>query len=69
MLSNKEFNLPEERNLIRKMLRNMPDIKAKPGFDQRMAARFAMELDKEVQQRNISWLKKSKRIKLPDVIS
>lgn len=47
----------------------MPEIKANPGFDQKMAALFALELDKEIQQRNTSWLKKSSRIKLPDVIS
>lgn len=69
MYSQNNFKLPGKRVNIKKMLEDMPEIKAKPGFDQKMAALFAMELDKEIQQRNISWLKKSNRIKLPDVIS
>lgn len=69
MYSHNNFELPGKRVNIKKMLEDMPVIKARPGFDQKMAALFAMELDKEIQQRNISWLKKSNRIKLPDVIS
>ena len=69
MYSQNNSKLPGKRVNIKKMLEDIPEIKAKPGFDQKMAALFAMELDKEIQQRNISWLKKSNRIKLPDVIS
>lgn len=69
MYSNKKSNTSQGEKNIRRMLSNMPQIKAKPGFDQKMAARFAIELEKEVQQRNNSWLMKSKRIKLPDIIS
>lgn len=37
---------------VRKYLKNTKKIKARPGFDQRMAARFAMELQRETQDLN-----------------
>lgn len=48
-------------------LQNLPEIKASKSFDQRMAAAFAMELQKETMQRNRSWLKKHPQISLPDI--
>lgn len=50
-------------------LERLPKIKARPGFDQRMAAAFAMELQSETTQRNRSWLKKHPKIKLPEIIT
>ncbi len=50
-------------------LRSLPPVKARPGFDQRMAAAFAMELERETQERNRSWLKKNSQISLPDMTS
>lgn len=52
---------------IAQKLHDLPVIKARPGFDQRMAAAFAMELQKETVQRNKSWLKKHPHIKLPEI--
>lgn len=52
---------------IAEQLRNLPKVKARPGFDQRMAAAFAMELERETQERNRSWLKKKRQISLPNV--
>lgn len=50
-------------------LQKLPKIKASPGFDQKMAAAFAIELEKETLQRNRSWLKKHPQISLPDVVT
>ncbi len=36
----------------RKNLRNLPKVKCRPGFDQRMAAKFSMELEREIQAQN-----------------
>lgn len=58
-----------EESIIAGQLSQLPKIKSRPGFDQKMAAAFAMELEKETLQRNRSWLKKSKNISLPDIIT
>lgn len=50
-------------------LRKLPKVKARPGFDQRMAAAFAMELERETQERNKAWLTKNTQISLPGVTS
>lgn len=55
--------------LISKQLNNLPKVKARPGFNQRMAAAFAMELERETQERNKAWLKKNSQISLPDITS
>jgi hypothetical protein len=54
---------------ISKRLNELPKIKAKPDFDQKMAALFAMELEEEVGRKNRSWLRKSKKISLPTLIT
>ena len=54
---------------ISKRLKNLPKVKARPGFTQRMAAAFAMELEIETQERNKAWLKKRAQISLPDITS
>jgi hypothetical protein len=52
-----------------KELSQLPKIKAKPGFDRKMAAAFALELEREVSQINQAWLRKSRGIRLPDLVS
>ena len=52
---------------IAERLRKLSKVKARPGFDQRMAAAFAMELERETQERNRNWLKKNSQISLPDI--
>lgn len=52
---------------VAERLRKLPKVKARPSFDQRMAAAFAMELERETQERNRAWLKKNAQISLPDV--
>lgn len=37
---------------IHHRLRNLKKVVARPGFDQRMAAKFAVELEREVQVKN-----------------
>lgn len=37
---------------VRKYLKNLNTVKCRPGFDQRMAAKFALELENEVIERN-----------------
>ncbi|WP_234572165.1 hypothetical protein [Rhodohalobacter sp. 614A] len=54
---------------ISEKLTELPEIKARRGFDQRMAAAFAMELERETLQRNRSWLEKHPKIKLPEIIA
>lgn len=61
-------NQPDAESIAER-LRNLPKVKARPGFDQRMAAAFAMELERETQERNKSWLKKNSQISLPNVTS
>ncbi|CAN5261728.1 hypothetical protein BH23BAC3_BH23BAC3_12010 [soil metagenome] len=36
----------------RKNLSNLSEIKCRPGFDQRMAAKFSMEIEREIQFQN-----------------
>jgi len=38
----------------RKNLSNLPKVKCRAGFDQRMAAKFSMELEREIQFQNRS---------------
>ncbi|WP_340102980.1 hypothetical protein [Rhodohalobacter sp. 8-1] len=37
---------------VRKYLKNLKKVQCRPGFDQRMAAKFAIELEREVTERN-----------------
>lgn len=50
------------------LMANLPEVKARPGFERKMAAAFAIELEEEVDRRNRSWLRKSQKISLPEVI-
>ncbi|MDX1642456.1 MAG: hypothetical protein R3220_12205 [Balneolaceae bacterium] len=61
--------VPRYEESVSEKLAKLPTIKARPGFDQRMAAVFAMELEKETIQRNKSWLEKHPKIKLPEIIA
>jgi len=51
-------NDPELRHIAisgikaRKNLRNLRTIKSRPGFDQRMAAKFSLELEREILSQN-----------------
>lgn len=44
---------------VRKYLKNLKPIGCRPGFEQRMAAKFALELEKEVASKNQSLLSQS----------
>lgn len=61
--------LPRYEECISTKLAELPNIKARSGFDQRMAAAFALELERETVQRNKSWLEKHPKIKLPEIIA
>lgn len=37
---------------VRKYLKNLKTVTGRPGFDQRMAAKFALELEQEVIEKN-----------------
>ncbi len=54
---------------LKNRLRTLPQVKAKPDFDQKMAALFSLELDNEIQRINQAWLRKSGKIRLPELIS
>ncbi|MDZ7719165.1 MAG: hypothetical protein U5K72_10155 [Balneolaceae bacterium] len=58
-----------EQLSITERLKNLPKIKAGKQFDQKMAASFAIELQKEAIQRNKSWLEKKPQIYLPDIVT
>lgn len=63
------YGSENEISSIKERLQNLPKIKASATFDQRMAAAFAMELQKEELNRNRSWLEKHSQISLPHVVS
>lgn len=42
----------QESKVIRDLYSRMPLVKTGKNFDQRMAARFALELEREITQRN-----------------
>lgn len=58
-----------DQSTISERLQNLPKIGVSEQFDQKMAAAFAVELQKETTQRNKSWLEKHPQISLPNVIS
>lgn len=69
-LENEDFSETfDDYSSITERLQNLPKIKPSNRFDQKMAAAFAMELQKEEIQRNRSWLKKHPQISLPDVLT
>lgn len=37
---------------VRKYMKKLNPVKCRPGFDQRMAAKFALELEREIVERN-----------------
>lgn len=49
----------DRRESVKIRLNNLPKIKARLGFDQQMAALFALELEKEIQHQNRRMLKNS----------
>jgi len=54
---------------LKNRLRTLPQVKAKPDFDKKMAALFSLELENEIQRINQAWLRKSGKIRLPELIS
>jgi|GEM_PF-2673059 len=64
-----ECSETREENHISKQLRKLPKMKAGAGFDQKMAALFAIELDEEVSRKSRSLLRKSNKISIPDLIT
>lgn len=76
-----EYSDPRSRSsfhLIRKnksvhtittRLQNLPQINVSSGFDQRMAALFALELELEIQQKSASLQLRNSKIRLPDIIT
>lgn len=59
----------DDYSSISERLQNLPKIKTSNHFDQKMAAAFAMELQKEEIQRNKNWREKHPQISLPDVLT
>ena len=54
ILTDKEIRETAQAGMmIRKCLKNLKPVPCRPGFDQRMAAKFALELEKEVAQKNL----------------
>ncbi len=64
-----ELQSQQAKNNITHQLNKLSKIKAKPDFDRKMAAVFAMELEEEVGRKNRSWLRKNKKIRLPSLIT
>ncbi|MEX0945428.1 MAG: hypothetical protein WD513_02260 [Balneolaceae bacterium] len=64
---NKEKSLPDDS--ISSRLASLPVVKVKPGFDQKMAALFALELEEEIRRKCFSWQIKTNKIRLPDLIT
>jgi hypothetical protein len=57
------------RNAIKNRLYALPQVGVGPGFDQKMAALFAMELELETKLRSASFQLKNNKIRLPDIIT
>jgi hypothetical protein len=54
---------------LKNRLKTLPQVKANPDFDRKMAALFSLELESEIQRINQSWLRKSGKIRLPELIT
>ncbi len=70
--SHSSFNLIQKKqglNRITTRLKNLPQVNVSPGFDQRMAALFALELELEIKQKSASLQLRNSKIRLPDVIT
>lgn len=50
-------------------LQNLPQVNVSSGFDQRMAALFALELELEIRQKSASLQLRNSKIKLPGIIT
>lgn len=70
--SHSSFNLIRKNHSvksIRSRLKNLPQINVSSGFDQRMAALFALELELEIRQKSASLQLRNSKIRLPDIIT
>lgn len=48
--------------MSKKMLAKLPKVNARPNFDQKMAAAFSLELQKEEVRLNTSWLRRKETV-------
>lgn len=70
--SHSSFNLIRKNHAVHTIstrLQNLPQINVSSGFDQRMAALFALELELEIRQKNTSLQLRNRKIRLPDIIT
>lgn len=70
--SHSSYNLIRKNsslNRIRRRLKNLPQVNVSSGFDQRMAALYALELELEIRQRSASLQLRNNKIRLPDIIT
>lgn len=68
-LQYEQIRFSEDASDAENLLNQLPKIKARPNFSQKMSALFALELENETIQRNKSWLQKKKGVKLPSLQS
>lgn len=60
---------PAIQSSIINRLRALPEVGVSPGFDQKMAALFALELEMEIKIRSASFQLRNNKIILPDMIT
>lgn len=58
----------QRRDPVTISLQRLPKMRVSSGFDSRMAALFAMEVERELLLKNQSLLQKRRTIRLPDLI-
>ncbi len=70
--SHSSFNSIQKNQTLHKIttrLQNLPQVNVSSGFDQRMAALFALELELEIKQKSASLQLRNSKIRLPDIIT
>ena len=68
-LQDEQNRFSEDASDVARLLHQLPGVKARAGFAQKMSALFALELERETLQRNKSWLQRKKGVTLPGLRS
>lgn len=70
--SHSSFNVSRKKQIVHSIssrLQNLPQVNVSSGFDQRMAALFALELELEIKQKSASLQLRNSKIRLPEIIT
>ncbi len=59
----------KNQNSIKNRLQALPQVDVSPGFDQKLVALFALELEMEIKLRSASFQLRNNKTRLPDIIT